>query len=117
MKYIKTYEKNKKKQFWFIPYINSKLIQLALTKLLETNPNLNITKKEIIKISKSLSSDTKIGILISTASLFEDSSYEIWYGTTEEELKIGMELFSKYAEYQGEITLEDWEIDANKYNL
>ena len=118
MKYIKTYEANSnfKECYWYIPYQELNLLTMAMKKL----PIPNYVKNNMIKvISEDYDkADFKMGAFIAVVNL-KLPLIDAWtylYCTDKQIVKYGKELYGDY-EFKGNIELEPWEIDADKYNL
>lgn len=118
MKYIKTYENNIKKYFYYIPseYIKD-YFEICINKL-DTTEKI---KKEILEHIY-YSMDYSYGLYIAIYNLLIDDSddrdWSYYNCESNKEIRDGK---NKYIEdgliFKGEIIPEPWEISANKYNL
>ena len=110
---IKTFEQRQlKRQRWFIPYNNKNLIKLALNKIQIITPTI------IEEVLKELSFHTNYsGFSIVIPGYFQNDYSMSIYKNFKDFEKNKKEDENGLCEYKGMVKLEDWEINADKYNL
>jgi len=124
MKYLKAYEKIRIDGiFYFIPYVNEKLARLAIEKINTTKKIKSEIQKSSLfnSLAKESVIDYNVGFFIGIKPEHNGWPFEYWVCEKKDTKNEGYIAFMKDTEtsytYGGEITLEDWEIAANKYNL